>query len=598
MAKIDEKQQRSPRSSWLAAAGAIITWDLAKKVSLSAIGLFVLGVIVLGVWRECRFDGIVVESMVVKGSAGDGAPNAEMASQQIATYIDKIQRTGVREWRPHDLDDGEQRSVSIQIPGSSLNVESVVREVASLFPHRRRSLRISITTNPFSAGYVGAVAISDSSSTTRATCEADGRPGALGAMFECLAVESMKVIDPLFAASYVLSLERKHCAKFEPDRLLPSINKVANEIRQLEALREHCGFERTRAIVAAIIERGVENDQVWVPYIYSKLHLARAKAVSKIDPEAQFFEFDRAINRFEALSRGKVPPTALAAQMWAYLRNGLSIQESVLALDWKDNSPLIKQRLEEADKFLKDAARRLRELADNGQNAPTPAAPKARPADQDPLRPMLSHLEGVILYRQWMIEAHKRKPENPSNFAEGAEEKKQLDEAVKSFQTSQSEGKQGAQFFLQWGNALLALRRFDDAVKRYRHAGDMAPTNNAPMLNVAVALLEKSMGSAATLKDRFEAVRQTSSYLTWASDGGPFDILPIRIAKALNGMGDGREATAFDDCRRELAIYEADPKVRDMTHTAALKICVDRARDSLSGQIAKEAVRLQAPLLQ
>ena len=177
MAKIDEKQQHQPRSSWLAAAGAVITWDLTKKVSLLAIGFFVLGVIVLGVWRECRLDGIVLESMVVKGSGGEGSPNAEMASQQIATYIDRIQRTGAREWRPHDLDEGEQQAVSIQIPGSSLNVESVVREIASLFPHRRRSLRISITANPFRPGYVGAIAISDGGPPTRATCEADGRPG-------------------------------------------------------------------------------------------------------------------------------------------------------------------------------------------------------------------------------------------------------------------------------------------------------------------------------------------------------------------------------------------------------------------------------------
>lgn len=594
MAGTDGMQQPPPRGSRLS---TILTWDRAKKASLSAIALFVVSVIVVGVWRECSFDGIALESVVVKGAGGDGAPTVEMASQQIATYIDSIQRTGAKEWRAYDLEDGDRETISIQIPGSSLNVESVVREIAMLFPHRRRSLKISITPDPARpGGYVGAVVISGRGSTTRATCDADGRQGSIAKMFECLAVNAMKVVDPLFAATYVLSQERKLCGKFALDPLMPSINPVADEKRRLEALREHCGFGETRDIVAAIIERGVDNDQVWVPYIYSKLHLTRARAVSKLDPEAQYLEFDRAISRFKALSRGKVPPTALAAQMWAYLRNGLSIQESVFALDWQENSPLIRQRLEEADKFLKEAAERLREFAANRHNPILPVSLQATPAGEDTLLPMISHLEGVILHRQWLIDAYKRKQQNPSDFAEGDQEKAQLEKAVKSFETSKEEGKQGVQFLVQWGNALRALRRFDEAVKLYRQAADIAPKNYVPVLNAAVVLLAKAKSDTATSKDRFEAMRQISSYLTWTSDGGPFDTLPINIAEAL---GDGPEAKAFGECRRELAMFEADPKVRDMTHTAALKICADQARNSLSARMAKEAVQLtQAPLNQ
>src|SRR5262249_6814771 len=158
-----------------------------------------------------------------------------------------------------------------------------------------------------------------------ATCPSDDKPGSLSRMFECLAVEAMKVVDPLFAASYILSGEKGKCLQFKGGDPSP-INPVADEQRRLEALREHCSFADTRAAVASIVVRGKAEDQAWVSYIYSKLHLARAKALAKIDTEAQWYEFDRAINRFRALSKQEVPASALATQLWAYIRNGLSIQ--------------------------------------------------------------------------------------------------------------------------------------------------------------------------------------------------------------------------------------------------------------------------------
>ncbi len=584
MAEGGEQRDLLQGSDWLTTAGRRVdtVWGLAAKGGLLALGLFVGALIVYEVGHECLSDDISLEPVVVKAPAGDGAPTVEMATQQIATYIDRIQRSGAHEWRPRALDDGGQ-TINIQIPGSSLTVENIVREIASALPNRRRTLKTSITANPSGSGYVSAIAISGEGTAIRATCKADSSD-ALGMMFECLAVEAMKAIDPLFAASYVLSVEKKHCATFAP-KPVPFFDRIAEERRLIELLRDACGFDRTRAVVAAIINRGNQDDQLWVSYLYSKLHLARAKAVAKIDPEGQWHEFDQAIARFSALSNDKVPASALATQMWAYLTNGLSIQESVLALDRRENAALIRQRLRAAEGFLKNAAKRLDDFDAHPHKPMMAAAVKAKPADIDPLRPMISHLRGVILYRQWMIDAHKRKNENPSEFAEGEAERAQLRAAVHQFEVSKGQAKLTRQFLMQWGNALRALREFDEAIKLYKRAADMAPDDYAPSLNIAVALLDKSGDDRRSLPARLEALKQISSYLTWVSDGGPFDTLPKKIAKAL---GDGPEAAAFDACRRDSEPHEADVKVQDMSHTAALKLCVDQARDSLGQRVAEQ----------
>jgi tetratricopeptide (TPR) repeat protein len=591
MAKIDERRQRPSRSSWLTTIGdgAGVVWDLLKKGCLFGIGVFVLGLIVYDVYRECRFDGIVLENVVVKGPTGDGGLGTEMASQQIATYIDKIQRTGAREWRPHDLDEGQpQQTVSIQIPGSSLNVESVVREIASLFPHRRKALRISITASPNRTGYVAAIAISANGSTMRATCEADNKPGSLGAMFECLAVEAMKTVDPLFAASYMLSVEQAQCSRFRPEQVA-AINPVADKQRLLEVLRDYCGFERTRTMVSAIIDRGNPDDQPWVSYIFGKLHLARADAIAKVDAEAQWYEFDRAISRFKEFPQDKVPASALAIQMDAYIKNGLSIHESVRALKWKESASVIKYRLKAAETILADAGGRLKELADKRQKAVTAGSAQAKSADGSRVDAMVAHLRGLIVYRQWMIDVHRRQWKKPIDLAEGEKEKQQVSAAVNFFETSFREGRQTAWLFLDWGNGLRALGKFDAAIEQYRRAGDIAPDFYAPSLNIAITLLEKSkIGAAkATVVDHFEAVRNASNYLTWIGGGGPYDNLVDKIADVLALAGDGSEAKDFADCRRKHEPYEADRKLSDLSHTAALKLCVDQARDSLARRVVE-----------
>src|SRR5262249_27733860 len=140
-------------------------------------------------------------------------------------------------------------------------------------------------------------------------------------------------------------------------------------------LRDYCSFARTRSLVSTIIDRDRTNDQPWVSYIYGRLHLARADAVAKVDAEAQWYEFDRAIRRFEASQdpqdkQNKLPLTARAIQMATYVKNGVSIQESVRTLDWTTREDFIRHRLNDAADILAKATGQLKD-ADSPPRLPT-----------------------------------------------------------------------------------------------------------------------------------------------------------------------------------------------------------------------------------
>lgn len=74
------------------------------------------------------------------------------------------------------------------------------------------------------------------------------------------------------------------------------------------------------------------------------------------------------------------------------------------------------------------------------------------------------------------------------------------------------------------------------------------------------------------------------------SQGDPNATLLYRITGALFALSEDF-ARDFTLCRWEVSVHEADPKVTDLSHAAALKYCVDRARDSLAPQIIEEAVQ-------
>jgi tetratricopeptide (TPR) repeat protein len=575
-------------------------WAIISRGGLLALVAMVIAVVGVQVVHECLSDGLLLEPVVVKGQVGEGGPTVEMATQQIAIHIDKVQRSGAREWRRLSFAENEP-TVSIQIPGSSMTLDGLAREIAELLPQRRRILKVSIAVNPSGTGYVAAVAVSRNGTHRRKTCEVDKQPGALNRMFECIAIEAMKSVDPLYAASYVLSIEEERCGRYEREWLAPT-NAVSDMKRLLQGLRDYCAFPRTRAMVASIVRRGSEADRPWVSYIYGRLHLARADAVAKLDAESQRDEIDRAIRRFGESSPGNLPASARAILMEAYIKNDLSFQTSIEQLNRSAEADFIKHR-------LKGAAQSLSEAMDLLEKPPA-AAPQANkftlweavasgiePAStaRDPrLTSISSHMHGLITYRQWVIDTRSRYPKGEFGFVQGAAEKELMEKVLHYFGEADGRSRQTFEFYVEWGNAYRALGDFKSAIKKYRKAGDLAPDNYIPFVNVAVAMLEKAKGSHK-LPDQFEALRQTSSYLTWISEGGPFTTLADRIAEALLLVNANKEVDHslvedFAFCRFSLSIHEADPGVSDMSHTAALKYCVDQARDSLARRLVREEV--------
>ena len=515
MAKVDGTSQPQSRLSGV--------W-LVKGVLL-AVATF--GVVVIGghVWRECRFAGIVLESVMVSGPLGESVA-AEMVAQQISAHVDHIQRGVAREWRPP----GQRVPVTLR--------DSDSWAIASFLPQRRRLLRISITPHPSGIGSVAAMSISDGDATTRASCDADGSPGAIDAMFECLAVEAMRTIDPLAATSHVLAMEEPMCARFRVE-VDAGGDRVAEKKRTLEALRGHCSFKRTRAMAAATVDRGGSGDQPWVSYVYGRLHLARADALAKVDAQAERYEFDRAVSRFTDFFRAEMPD-AFAVQMDAYVRIGQSIQESVLPLGWPESQDVIRHRLEAAKAVLGDADRILRKRVEDPGHADAATA----------------HLRGLVLYQRWMIDTHRRHGRGAIGFAEGDEERQRLQEAAGLFDRASHLARPTAALLVDWGTALRALREFDEAVKKFQAAGELAPDDPVPNLKIAVALLERSQSPTRRRSiDGFDTARHAAAALAWVGEGKP------RSRRVDNLVGALEEALARADGKES----------RELAHTVARK---------------------------
>jgi len=591
-------------------------------------GVLIVGVVEIA--RVCLSETVVLEPMIVKG-ASDGGPTIEMATQQIATYVATIQRTGAREWRTHSFTDADQ-TFNIQIPGSPLTIDTVVREIVELLPNRRRVVKVSITPDPRGEGHVAAVSILGGRSPKHKTCVAKQEPDALAKMFECVAIAAMSAIDPLCVASYFLSVEEKQCQAFKAPPASPS---PIDEIKQrLVDLRKHCDFAKTRSAVGRIIYRDRPDDQQWVSYIYGKLHRARAEALAKgKDWEAQWYEYERAIRRFREFPRKHQPASVKAILMDVYIKNSAVMQESITSLKEQNDGDVIGYRLAKAAKIMKEASEEF-DSTDHwsdawvGLVAAHSAESEAsasfviahRAAEQAWARfvagyssePRLriersrsaaldSHMQGLLLYRQWINESRSRYQGAELGVAVGELELGLLEKANKYFDTASTQARHQDKFYIEWGNTLRALRRFDEAVARYRRAGDISPeippdlspeislTSHEPLLNIALTLLEKASWEPTT-RNLFEAFRHTSNYLTWGGDGVPLTTLADRIEKTLHGALDDSLAKTFASCRSQY-VREPKQRVRDTSHTAALKYCVDGAWTKLAKQVVAEAAR-------
>ena len=71
-----------------------VVWDLAKKCTLVFGVLFVIGLAVHDVVRECLDDRITLDPVVVKVPASDAAPTPEMVAQQTVNYMNFMRGTG------------------------------------------------------------------------------------------------------------------------------------------------------------------------------------------------------------------------------------------------------------------------------------------------------------------------------------------------------------------------------------------------------------------------------------------------------------------------------------------------------------------------
>ena len=278
------------------------------------------------------------------------------------------------------------------MPGAPLTLRASVRELAAMFGVTRPTIRASVVLRREPAGYLASVSMA-SDMGARTTCEAADTPGGIDEILECIALSAIGFIDPKLAASYVFSTEQRNCGNLDM-AVPPEITGIAREERRIKNRRERCSFEKTQAVIARILERG-RAEAPWAPDVYGRIHLARAAAVAGIDCAQQLAELDQAIGRFgELLSHMPDSPTALAVLIDAYGRRGVSIDELTTGMQWTDDrrSPLQFQ-LYLAELTFAEAARKLN------------AIPLRR---GEVLDARVRRLQGQLIYRQWMLLAHRR----------------------------------------------------------------------------------------------------------------------------------------------------------------------------------------------
>lgn len=574
-----ESSDPKPRTTAFSAFEAFSRWlEVIRKVTVSVAVTIGVGLVVVLVFREIWKDGIVIEPVIVQLPDLKGAPTSDLASQQIAKHIDHIQKAGVSEWRKLYVDQGSN-PIDLQVPGAPLTLRASVRELAALFGVTRPTIRASVAVRREPAGYLASVSMAGEMGA-RTTCEAADTPGGIDEILECIALSAIGFIDPKVAASYVFATEQRACGNL--DAAVPAdVTGVAREEWRIKNRRERCSFAKTQMLIAAILERGRPEDLPWVPYVFGRIHLARAAALAGIDRAQQLSELDQAIGRFgESLSRIPDSPTALAVLIDAYVRKGVSIHEASAKLPWSGerHSPL-QWQLYLAESTFAEAAQKLN------------AIPQRRGVALDAL---VRRLEGHLIYRQWMLMAHRRTKSGLVSVAIGhPAELTLLADASQRYASAAAKSPASASLFTEWGNVLRASGDFGGAVEKYLRAADLNPADSTPRLNMAIAFLDRAQ-YGPTPADRFHvlvALGASSDYLSWASHGGPYPGLGARIGGALARSGHVEDAEAFDKCLNPpstavtIARPPPEPDVARWKLAAELKHCVDRAIEQINNRI-------------
>ena len=197
--------------------------------------------------------------------------------------------------------------------------------------------------------------------------------------------------------------------------------------------------------------------------------------------------------------------------------------------------------------------------------------------------PLASRLEGMLIYRQWMIDAHRRTKSGMITVAMGNEaELAELKKAADKYAAAEAKAPGSAIDLLDWGNILRASGKFDDAIVRYRRAIDLDPSNADPALNIVIAYIDRFERNAGTpdAGHLLVALGSLADYLAWRSDGGPYGSLLPRVQQLLADVGHGQ---AFEECLR--TTLETPPlseaKVGKWKDAAPFKFCVDGAVDGI-----------------
>ncbi len=547
----------------------VANWFDGLRKVLVAVGAGVIVVIVLAaIVRELAMGGIVIDAVVVKATDTPDAPTPELAAQQIARQLDRIQRSGVQEWRRLHVDDGIH-PVDLQIPGAPLSIRGAAREVVALFGVAPVTLRSALTRRNDRGGYSAVMSLAGDHGSM-ANCPGENIvDDTLDNIYECIAFNAIAFVDPKTAASYMFKREQAECKGLDTG-LAQTMPDLHREEHRINNRRERCSFTGTQKLIAKMMGSTNKSDLRWVPYIFGQIHMARAVALADLGLQQQLSEIDQAIGRFyDSQRQMRDSPTAIAVLMKAFLAKGIIIHQTTPSMRWEDDpDSLLQKRLSIADQTFAEAAAQLQQI------------PRTRSASLDALA---NRLEGLLIYRQWMIDAHRRMKSGIVTIAVGQAELDDLEKASAKYAAAEAKVPASAADLLDWGNILRATGKFEDAIVKYRRAVDLDPSNVDPALNIVIAYIdrfERNSGPPDT-GQLLVALGSLSDYLAWLSGGGPYKSLLPQVKQLLAGVGHGQ---AFEECLSKTlgAPPLADPKVDKWKDAAVFKFCVDGAIDHIT----------------
>ena len=546
----------------------VANWFDGLRKVLVAVGAGVIVLIVVAaIVRELAMGGIAIDPVVVKATDTPDAPTPELAAQQIARQLDRIQRSGVQEWRRLHVDDGIH-PVDLQIPGAPLSLRGAAREVVALFGLAPVTLRSALTRRNDQGRYSAVMSLAGDHGSM-ANCPAEGTEDTLDNIYECIAYSAIAFVDPKTAASYMFKREQAECKGLDAG-LAEVVPDLHREEHRINNRRERCSFTRTQKLIAKMMGGTNKADLRWVPYIFGQIHMARAVALVDVGLQQQLSELDQAIGRFrDSQSQMQDSPTAIAVLMNAFLAKGIIIHQTTPSMGWDDDpASLLQKRLTIADQTFAEAAAQLQQL------------PKARSPSLDAL---VSRLEGLLIYRQWMIDAHRRMKSGVVTTAMGQGELDELEKAAAKYAAAEAKVPAAASDLLDWGNILRATGKFEDAIVKYRRAVDLDPSNADPALNIVIAYIdrfERNSGAPDT-GQLLVALGSLADYLAWLSAGGPYGSLLVKVNRLLAGVGHGQ---AFEECLSKTLTAPplSDSKIDKWKDAAVFKFCVDDAIDRIT----------------